>query len=213
MNHKQKIGYTILGAFIMLIGMSIDNLTSSPVTAQTNGEITCKQLTFVDETGKPLFYLEAGDWLSIFQADVLNLKTRVSENKEVMRLTCNSLFGNELRLFNLEGKKGVTLDASSQLGNSVIIFNDEGKEAVSLESTSDEFFDTNRVRVFNNEGEKAVSLGASAIYSPTERKFTSKINSVYVYNTVATLFDFGDGRTRRAAKEAVGLWFFINTFN
>ena len=49
MNYKQKIGYTILGAFIMLIGMLMDNLTSPPVTAQSNGELTCQQLTFVDE--------------------------------------------------------------------------------------------------------------------------------------------------------------------
>ena len=215
MNHRQKIGYTILGAFIMLIGMLIDNLTSSPVTAQNDGEITCQKLTFVDETGKPLFYLETGHGLSIFKADVFNWNTEVSENKEVMRLTCDGLFGNELKLLNPEGTEGVRLDAS-QFGNFVAIFNHEGKEAVSLASKNgrESGVDKNRVRIFNHEGEEAVSLEArmknTAFYaqaSPIERELISakEGNSVYIYNNVATLFDFGDGRTNRVAKAAIGL--------
>ena len=63
---------------------------------------------------------------------------------------------------------------------------------------------------FNNEGEEAaVSLEATAFYSPTEavglealgfksqsqierKLISSEINSVYVYNTVETLFDFSE---------------------
>ncbi len=215
MNHKQKIGYTIFGAFIMLIGMSIDNLTSSPVTAQNDGEITCQKLTFVDETGKPLFYLETGNGLSIFKADVFNWDTEVSQNKEVMRLTCDGIFGNELSLLNPEGREGVRLDAS-QFGNFVAIFNHEGKEAVSLASTNGRKsgVDINSVGIFNHEGE-AVTLKArmrnAAWYAeaspidPIERKLTSESNSVYVYNNAPTSFIFRDGSTRRRAKAAVSL--------
>ena len=215
MNHKQKIGYTLLGAFIMLIGMLIDNFTSPPVTAQTDGEITCQKLTFVDATGKPLFWLETGNGLSIFKADVFNWNTEVSQNKEVMRLTCDGLFGNELSLLNPNGRQGVRLDAS-QFGNFVAIFNHEGKEAVSLASKNgrESGVDINRVRIFNHEGEEAVSLEAqmknTAFYakaSPIERELISvkEGNSVYVYNNMATLFDFGGGSTSRSAKAAVGL--------
>ena len=213
MNHKQKIGYTILGAGIMLIGMLIDNLTSPTVTAQTDGEITCQKLTFVDETGKPLFYLETGNGLSIFKADVFNWNTKVSENKEVMRLTCSGLLGNELRFLNPEGREGVRLDAS-QFGNFVAIFNHEGKEAVSLASKNgrESGVDKNRVRIFNNEGMEAVSLEAQmtnaawyAEASPMQRKFVSESNSVYVQNNAPTSFSMRDGTTRRAAKTAVGL--------
>ena len=59
MNHKQKLAYMALGAGILALGILIDNLTSSPVTAQTDGEITCQKLTFVNETGEPLFILQA----------------------------------------------------------------------------------------------------------------------------------------------------------
>ena len=215
MNHKQKIGYTILGAFIMLIGMLIDNLTSAPVTAQNDGEITCQKLTFVDETGKPLFYLETGHGLSIFKADVFNWNTEVSENKEVMRLTCDGLFGNELSLLNPNGREGVRLDAS-QFSNFVAIFNHEGKEAVSLASKNgrESGVDSNRIRIFNNEREEAVSLEAqmknAAFYaeaSPAAQEFISisEGNSVYIYNNAATSFSMRDGTTRRVAKAAVGL--------
>ena len=213
MNHKQKIGYTILGAFIMLIGMSIDNLTSSPVTAQSDGEITCRKLTFVDETGKPLFYLETGNGLSIFKANVVNWNANVVETKEVMRLTSSGLFGSELSLLNPEGREGVRLDAS-QFGNFVAIFNHEGKEAVSLASKNgrESGVDINRVRIFNNEGEQAVTLEAQmknaawhAEASPGVRELTSESNSIYLYNNTATSFIFRDGRTRRNANEAVSL--------
>ena len=206
MNHKQKIGYTILGAGIMLVGMLIDNLTSPPVTAQNDGEITCQKLTFVDETGQPLFYLETGNGLSIFKADVFNWNTEVSEKKEVMRLTCGGILGNELSLLNPEGREGVRLDAS-QFGNFVAIFNHEGKEAVSLASKNgrESGVDKNRVRIFNNEGQEAVTLEAqmknAAFYaeaSSIEGAFPVKeLNSLYVYNNAPTLFDMRDGRTLR----------------
>ena len=217
MNHKQKIGYTLLGAFIMLIGMSIDNLTSSPVTAQSNGELTCQKLTFVDDTGKPLFYLEAedSDRLSIFKADVYNPKTEVFENKEMMRLTCVGLLGNELSILNLEGREGVRLEAFKS-GNFVDIFNHEGKGAVSLASENDRKSgaDRNSVDIFNNEGEEAVSLAAqmknAAFYaeaSPAERELISAFegNGVYVYNNAATLYNFGDSTTHRRFMPAFSL--------
>ena len=60
MNYKQKLGYTALGAAIMLIGMWVSPLISPPVTAQHNGvfdKIQCTSLTVVDNMGKPAVIL------------------------------------------------------------------------------------------------------------------------------------------------------------
>ena len=62
MNYKQKLGYTALGAAIMLIGMWVSPLISPQVTAQHNGvfdEIQCRKLTVVDNNGKPAVELRS----------------------------------------------------------------------------------------------------------------------------------------------------------
>ncbi len=234
MNHKlkipipsgQKIGYIILGAVIMLIGMSIDNLTSSPVTAQNDGEITCQKLTFVDETGKPLFYLETvngssisepnrlifePDRLSIFKPNVIHSNNRVPVATELMRLSGSSTL-SELFLLNPNGKEGVGLRSAS-LRNSVFVFNHEGKVAVSLASSTGSGFgiDENYVRIFNNEDEAAVRLEArmknAAWYaeaSPREREITSESNGIYISNNTPTSISF-NGRTTRNSASAISL--------
>ena len=47
MNNKQKFGYTLLGALIMLIGIGVGAIVSPPLIAQRNAvfdEIVCNQL-------------------------------------------------------------------------------------------------------------------------------------------------------------------------
>ena len=62
MNFKQKLGYTVFGAAIMLIGvLAATHLT--PIVAQNNGvfeEITCKQLV-VSNNGKWNVVLSSGE--------------------------------------------------------------------------------------------------------------------------------------------------------
>ena len=55
MNHRQKLGYMALGALILAIGITIGQCITPNIEAQQNGvfdEITCRQLTVVDENGK-----------------------------------------------------------------------------------------------------------------------------------------------------------------
>ena len=55
MNHKQKLGYTLLGAGIMAVGITIGQFVSPNIEAQSNGvfdEITCRSLSVVDEKGE-----------------------------------------------------------------------------------------------------------------------------------------------------------------
>ena len=66
MNHKQKLGYTVLGAVIMLIGIGVGTIVSPSLVAQRNsvfGEIECTGLTVVDTAGNPAVVLGAGEQL------------------------------------------------------------------------------------------------------------------------------------------------------
>ena len=167
MNHKQKIGYILLGAFIMLIGMSIDNLTSTPVTAQNDGEITCQKLTFVDETGKPLFILQAKtEGVSDHQLSIRNkagqeavrLTSRISERPE---LTVNSvdLFGN----VGNEGKVAVALTSRDLLhGPKVEIYDENGQLCIHLAGTSSSDPLSPRVDFWNKQRILCASIGANA---------------------------------------------------
>ena len=60
MNHKQKFGYTALGAVIMLIGIGAGSIVSPPLIAQRDGvfgEIECTRLTVFDKAGKAAILL------------------------------------------------------------------------------------------------------------------------------------------------------------
>ena len=62
MNHRQKFGYMILGAVIMLVGLGVGAIVSPPLIAQRNGvfgEIKCTKLEVVNKYGKPAIRLEA----------------------------------------------------------------------------------------------------------------------------------------------------------
>ena len=55
MNHKQKLGYILLGAGIMAVGTIIGQVITPNIEAQNNGmfgEIQCTGLSVVDENGK-----------------------------------------------------------------------------------------------------------------------------------------------------------------
>ena len=161
MNHKQKIGYTILGAFIMLIGMLIDNRTSPPVTAQTDGVITCQKLTFVDEAGEPLFILQAKtEGVSDHQ---LSIRNKVGQ--ETVRLT-SIIFDrlgralNSVYLFNDEGKVVVALTSGGYLGPSVEIYDDDSQGSILLLSGGATIPGA-RVEVRNKQGKGCASMGVN----------------------------------------------------
>lgn len=67
MNSKQKLGYTILGAAIMIVGMGIGAIVSPNLIAQSDGEwnhfdhVTCRSLTVADGNGLLGVRLVAGD--------------------------------------------------------------------------------------------------------------------------------------------------------
>ena len=156
MNHKQKLGYIALGASIMLIGMWIGNAISPPVTAQNDGELTCQKLTFVDETGTPLYWIQTTDpiafgdsngGLSIFTKS-LNWDTGKQESREILHIQSNH-FDNRWTFRNPNGTEAVSLYSNRTFGGLVRTLDKEGKRAVDMSSRR-------WVALFNNQ-EKCVA--------------------------------------------------------
>ena len=102
MNYRQKLGYTALGAMIMLVGMSVDSILSPLSVAQSNGvfdEIQCSTLTVVDEIGEPAISLSSYD------------------------------DGNAMMIYNRAGKIAFGVAATAD-DNSIILNRPTGKEAM-----------------------------------------------------------------------------------
>ena len=67
MNHKQKLGYMAVGALILALGITIGQVITPSIEAQSNGvfdRIECSVLTLVDELGNEQIQLAAGSDLS-----------------------------------------------------------------------------------------------------------------------------------------------------
>ena len=143
MNHKQKLGYIALGASIMLIGMWIGNSTSPPLIAQSNGELTCKQLTFVSETGLPLFTLQAEQTQD--KDSSLYIRNRVG--KKTMELR-TSIVGNSVFVYDRDEVAKVLLHGF-KYGSGVIYTKDDDGFTASM---------TNDFSVYNTDGKITASM-------------------------------------------------------
>ena len=145
MNYKQKLGYTTLGAAIMLIGMWLSPLISPPVTAQHNGvfdKIQCTSLTVVDKQGQTAVKLvsdeEFGNRVTVFNEQGTPAVTLVSREEF-----------NEVTVFNQQRNPAVGLTSDEELGNGVTIYNEQGNPAVDLASNEEL---GNRVDVYDKQG-------------------------------------------------------------
>ncbi len=108
MNHKQKLGYILLGAGIMAVGITIGQFITPDIEAQSNGvfnEITCRKLTVVDTAGKDAIVLNA---------------TRFTRH-------------NQIVLFNTDGKEAVTLNSAGDY-NGILVHNHKGEAMIGLTS-------------------------------------------------------------------------------
>ena len=64
MNRKQKLGYTLLGAGIMAVGITIGQLITPNIEAQSNGvfdKIICRELVVVDAKGNKTIGLQSNE--------------------------------------------------------------------------------------------------------------------------------------------------------
>ena len=220
MNHKQKIGYTILGAFIMLIGILINNLTS-PVTAQSNGtfgEIQCTGLTVVDAKGKKLIDLKnngLGGEVNLYNLsgqEMMKLEVGTSHSK--IRLFAKS-FGSELYDDSETTSLGIQLDAGP-LSNWLEVGNTVRSGGIRLHNT--EAF--SELQVYHKNGQGGTVLYSSenihslSIYdNPDQRKIARKGVGLGIYGDspiVAVYSKDGNVNARMSTEEYGGR---VDVFN
>ena len=154
MNHKQKAFYTLFGAVIMLIGMTVRAIVSPPLIAQRNGvlgEIQCTGLTVVDRSGEPAIVLRADEMLG--NGVVIHNPT----GTPAVLLVADDT-GNSLAVVDKSGEPAVLL-RTSELANRVIVRSPSGKDGVRLSAGKV----TNRVTVYNLEETNAVQLYADKV--------------------------------------------------
>ena len=135
MNQKQKFGYTVLGAVIMLVGIGLGSIVSPPLIAQRDGavgEIECTKLKVVDKTGKTAIVLAADTLV------------------------------NRVVMFDKAGEPAVGISASG-LGNSLGIYGKARKTIVSLGVDEDwaEVDIYGDVDIHDKTGTKVIALTAS----------------------------------------------------
>ena len=76
MNHKQKLGYTLLGAGIMAVGITIGQFVTPNIEAQNNGvfdKIVCREIEVVDQDGNQAISLgsnERGNGVIVYDNQV-----------------------------------------------------------------------------------------------------------------------------------------------
>ena len=155
MNHKQKLGYTILGAGIMAIGITIGQFVTPDIEAQSNGvfdEITCRSLKVVDKTGKRIAFLGRDvSYQSIGQG----------------------IEGNVFEIFDKDGKPAIKLFAN--IMNEVIIHDKTGDNAIRLYALGGGSSGISSIQVFER-GDKGFDLMISdgyrtmTVYDPLETK-------------------------------------------
>ena len=167
MNNKQKFGYTLLGALIMLTGIGVGVIVSPPLTAQRNtvfGKIECTGLTVVDKAGNPVVVLGASEQLMSSSTNQVSIKRNGvllldPSGKDAIFLSANEGM-NSLSVYNKSGEKteeAVFLFASQFLGNGVIVSDHAGKDVVISHSIAK---GGNYVVVSNQAGRPTVGLYA-----------------------------------------------------
>ena len=126
MNRKQKLGYTLLGAGIMAVGITIGQFVTPNIEAQSKGvfeKITCRELYVVDEKGETEIGL--GDNTVVIRDKQGRLAVMLS-SREV---------GNGISVFDNQGKIAGSL-ASNKEENFVSIYDKQGKNAIDLTSSA-----------------------------------------------------------------------------
>lgn len=153
MDFKQKLGYIILGAVIMLVGIWVGSLVSPPLIAQGDGvfgEIKCAGLTVVDEHGKTMIRLEA----DLFKNAVV-VYNKVGE--EAIRLIAD-INSNNICVYNQVGEPAIYLDANVT-GNFVEVYDPaEDKTAITLASAkyTNHVWVHSKRRIYNQSPEGSV---------------------------------------------------------
>ena len=172
MNYRQKLGYTALGAMIMLTGMTIDSILAPPSVAQRNGafdEIQCSKLTVVNSLGTRAITLAShpirGNQINLYDQTgtqrVGFLADADGTSMEISYPSAHSISlaavknGADLSVENAEGTLLINLGASHD-SRHLNMNNPAGRQMISL-YTLDEG-SSNAIALNNSNGKDSVTL-------------------------------------------------------
>lgn len=143
MNHKQKLGYTVFGAVIMLVGITIGQFITLNIEAQSNGvfdEITCRRLKIVDKSGQDAIILNAPE-----DANAIIVYDKAREPAILLAAldSENSIFVNRkvgegsVKLMGTKDRSGVFIGDGLKLvvaedGNLILLKGKAGEESINL---------------------------------------------------------------------------------
>lgn len=143
MKHKQKLGYMVLGAGILAVGITIGQIITPDIEAQNNGvfdQITCNGLIVLDKAGKRAVALgaaEVGNAVVVFD----------KAGKEAVALGAAD-FGNTVTVFDKAGKGAVGL-AAGENTNGLVVHGKAGNEEI-IVGTSEEY--ANVIQIIDRVG-------------------------------------------------------------
>ena len=144
MNHKQKLGYTLLGAGIMAVGITIGQFITPNIEAESNGvfdKITCRELEVVDENGNKAIVLASDDntnGLTIYDRQsgtagvelvswALNSVTVYQQGKKAIQLlSWNAWPTNQVTVYDMQENSAISLFSGHEK-NAVVIDHRKGR--------------------------------------------------------------------------------------
>lgn len=115
MNYKQKLGYTVLGAVIMLVGFGVGSVVSPPLVAQNSGvfdEMTCSKLTVRDERADS-YKQEAIVLESSPDGNTITIFDKWSKPREAIRLH-GGMIESDISL-HFDGKRAMKLESAYKM--------------------------------------------------------------------------------------------------
>ena len=139
MNHKQKLGYTFLGAGIMAVGIIIGQFITPNIEAQNNGyfdKITCRELEVVDKDGKKAIVLQSDEKGS--RGQVNRVVVYDSQNKGANVVGVELVVNDEMSEVRIEdkvhnitsvpGKPAILLSSNNSTMEGIVLFLTIGQE-------------------------------------------------------------------------------------
>ena len=152
MNHKQKLGYTALGAGILAVGIIIGQIITPDIEAQSSGvfdKITCREIEVVDKNGKKAIGLEVSElgstvsWVFFDQIICHSLSVRNPIEDGYPQINLDSAPGrSQLTIVDERGRTAIKLSSGENfrvgdregIHNRVAVYSPLGKEAILLQS-------------------------------------------------------------------------------
>ena len=182
MNPKQKLGYILLGAGIMAVGITIGQVITPDIRAQNNGvfdEIWCRKLTVYYDTGEPAIGLAATPQgsailvlspsgkkaVELYSDGTSNSMNVFNENAErTIQLVDKHDSGTTIMLSNDRGERAIALGSLNIIGNNLTLYDQAGNPAVEANSVMS---GQNDMVIHDQNGNKAIHLKSHALMGNT----------------------------------------------